>query len=60
MATAKTRTTTAKAAEAPMVRPHHEGQRPNWRSRKIMLPILGVAALLIAGYLMIGQGGLPL
>jgi hypothetical protein len=33
---------------------------PSWRSRKVLLPILGVGALLLAGYLVIGQSGLGL
>ena len=33
-------------------------RRPSWRSRKVWLPILGLAVVLVAGYLIIAQGGL--
>lgn len=35
-------------------------RRPNWRSRKVWLPILGIAALLVIGYITTAQVGLGL
>jgi hypothetical protein len=33
-------------------------RRPSWRSRKVWLPILGIAALLVVGYITTAQMGL--
>jgi len=46
------------ATPSPTHAPVH--RRPSWRSRKVWLPILGLAALLVAGYITTAQVGLGL